>query len=163
MYDFENPKEGHQLISTRRMDMEDVSNAVRLIRDYDYGFRSFKDTELISYIEKSLREEDVHWYLAEEAEKILGFLMFSETNENEIRVNELFVSPSFRRRDVGTKLMDIVKDFARKGNFSRICLTVRLENQTARTFYTKQGFVPEGQVRNFYGKGRHGILLAFYL
>jgi len=89
--------------------------------------------------------------------------MFSETNENEIRINELFVSPNFRRKNIGTKLVNFVKDFGKKEKFLRICLTVNLENKTAKIFYKRQGFVPEGRVRNFYGRGKDGILLAFYL
>ena len=59
--------------------------------------------------------------------KIIGFVLFSDTNRNfdlfekpGIYVHDIFVYPDFRRQGIGGQLMEIILEIGRKKNCCRI-------------------------------------------
>ena len=57
-------------------------------------------------------------------------------------VDQFAVRSSYRRKGVGTQLMDYIKSFARKESCTALDLGVWYENDTAMDFYKNIGFKP---------------------
>ena len=57
-------------------------------------------------------------------------------------VDQFAVRSSYRRKGVGTQLMDYIRDFARKENCTALDLGVWYENAVAMDFYKSIGFKP---------------------
>lgn len=79
--------------------------------------------------------------------KAVGFSSISpKENEKEVlRLNKLYVLPGLQGKGAGKKLLDDVKEFALKNNFSAVELNVN-RNNTAKTFYDREGFVITSEV-----------------
>jgi ribosomal protein S18 acetylase RimI-like enzyme len=85
-----------------------------------------------------------HGFIAEEAEKPLGYLLYtptydSDTAQRGIFVIDLWVRPWTRRLGVGRKLMDAAADLAKQRNGGYLLWSVYKPNTLARKFYDKLG------------------------
>ncbi len=71
----------------------------------------------------------------------------------------LAVHPRRRRRGIGRRLVERVAAEARAAGAAVIGLEVREENRAARALYTCCGFRRVGARRDYYGRGRHAVLM----
>ena len=55
-------------------------------------------------------------------------------------IEDLFVSPGYRSRGVGSQLMDAIENLARRQGYSRVGLGVGVENVRARSLYERRGY-----------------------
>jgi ribosomal protein S18 acetylase RimI-like enzyme len=83
-------------------------------------------------------------FIAEEAEKPLGYLLHTPTYDSDLAcrvlfVIDLWVRPWTRRLGVGRKLMDAAADLARARNCGYLLWSVYKPNTLARQFYDKLG------------------------
>jgi len=83
-------------------------------------------------------------FIAEEAEKPLGYLLYTPTYDSDtarrgIFVIDLWVRPWTRRLGVGRKLMEATADLARKQGGDFLLWSVYKPNTLARQFYDKLG------------------------
>lgn len=81
-----------------------------------------------------------HGYIAEEAEKPLGYLLYTPTYDTDtaqrgIFVIDLWVRPWTRRLGVGRKLMGAAADLAKQGGGDFLLWSVYKPNTLARKFY----------------------------
>lgn len=67
-------------------------------------------------------------------------------------INELYIIPEYRSQKVGQKLLETVKDYARKKGWKRIDVTAPPGDGWARTirFYEREGFVLTGRNLKFF-------------
>ena len=83
--------------------------------------------------------------------KILGYIgMYCSFEEGEI--TNVAVLPFARKKGVGNRLINSLKEIAKHQNLERIVLEVRVSNQPAISLYEKNGFVSVGIRKNFYEK-----------
>ncbi len=61
-------------------------------------------------------------------------------------VNSVAVRPQYRRRGVGTRLMEMAIEQARAGGFARLSANVWADNVAARALFRRQGFDSQTQV-----------------
>jgi len=59
-----------------------------------------------------------------------------------LNIHDFIISPKFRRKQLGTKLLTGIEEYARLHNYCRINLEVREDNLKARNLYRKMGFQP---------------------
>ena len=61
-------------------------------------------------------------------------------------INELYISPEYRSRKIGRRLLDAVKEHARTRGWKRVDVTAPAGDQWARTvcFYEREGFIFTG-------------------
>jgi ribosomal protein S18 acetylase RimI-like enzyme len=83
-------------------------------------------------------------FIAEEAEKPLGYLLFTPTYDTDtaqrgIFVIDLWVRPWTRRLGVGRKLMEAAADLAKQQGGNFLLWSVFRPNTLARKFYEKLG------------------------
>ena len=77
-------------------------------------------------------------------EKILGYVIFSQDGH----VISIAVSPQYRRKGIGTQLLQRVMKTPR---IRKVWAEVRRSNQGAQAFYFKMGFRITDRVPNYYG------------
>lgn len=81
--------------------------------------------------------------------------------EGELQVLNLAVAPARRRHRIGRRLLQTVVDEARATGLG-VVLEVEIGNEAALRLYEAAGFGPIGRRKDFYGRGRDGLILAVY-
>ena len=109
---------------------------LRLLEDYSHGFR-----------------------VAVAGEELVGYCVLVNKNNKGV-IASLAVRPDFRRRSIGEMLLEDAIRIAREALVNSIELQVRVENSSAISLYSKFGFKTEGRIRNYYGRGKDGLLMT---
>jgi len=88
-------------------------------------------------------------YVAEDNDKLVGFVSFSirlviRYPKPIAELDELYVSPAFRRKSVGKMLMDKVLSKAKELNCHRLFIEPHYKHEGAHKFYENLGFTNYG-------------------
>lgn len=78
---------------------------------------------------------------------------------DEMHLLNLGVHPGWRRRGLGTRLIQQVLATAKQKGTTRVILEVRASNHPAQALYRKMGFHPIGLRKNYYCKPKENALL----
>lgn len=73
-------------------------------------------------------------------------------SDNILEIINIGVGTELRRRGIGRRLLDEVRQRVERFDLHKVFLEVRKGNRTARAFYEKYGFVVVGERKNFYEK-----------
>ncbi len=99
-----------------------------------------------------------HYYVARWMKKIVGFL--GVWNEGEkLHIVNIAVHPSYRKKGVGSQLMEFAIYLARRSKKKEIYLEVRESNSVAQKLYKKFGFSEDGRIPQYYIDGEDGIIM----
>ena len=88
---------------------------------------------------------------------VLGYAVLSVILD-EGNLDNIAVTPDFRRRGVAEALLSALAEFGRT-SLSFLFLEVRATNLPAIALYEKHGFVPVGRRKNYYESPREDALL----
>lgn len=131
-----------------------------------------KDLEQVSIIEKNifsdpwskksfadvLEREDVLFLVAEENERILGYIgVYISLDEGEI--TNVAVEESQRKKGIGEKLLDELIMKLEERDVISIFLEVRFSNTPALSLYKKKGFKEVGIRKGFYDKPKEDAII----
>ena len=111
------------------------------------------------------RSERVAWLAEDQGEvhEILAFLV-AQRIDAEWELENIVVTDAFRRRGVGTRLLQEFIAHAHAEGRGGIFLEVRESNQSARALYRKVGFEETGLRRSYYSNPpEHAILCSLRL
>ena len=89
----------------------------------------------------------------EESGMIVGFVAAVESEKGVARVLMLAVAPEYRRRSLGTTLMNELYIQCRAAEHHTVRLEVRRSNAVALAFYERHGFTVSDEIDNFYLNG----------
>lgn len=95
--------------------------------------------------------------VAEDDGIIVGFIT-GLTMAQELQVHNIAVHPDYQGRGIGRQLMEAVDDLGRAGDYQRISLEVRQDNDIACKLYLSLGFKAVGTRKDFYGPGQDASL-----
>jgi ribosomal protein S18 acetylase RimI-like enzyme len=96
--------------------------------------------------------------VAESAGLLAGALVLGHRRGGKsLRIVSLGVAKHARRRGVARRLLKRTLEYARKHGFELVHLEVRSDNRAARAAYRKFGFVEVSELRDYYGRGKHGL------
>ncbi len=95
--------------------------------------------------------------VAEDDGIIVGFIT-GLTMAQELQVHNIAVHPDYQGRGIGRQLMEAVDDLGRAGDYKRISLEVRRDNDIACKLYLSLGFKAVGTRKDFYGPGQDASL-----
>lgn len=103
--------------------------------------------------------ENSKYFVILDGEDILGFagLWF---NIDEAHVMNIAIKKEFRRRNLGTQLLDFLIDFAKRENKACITLEVRQDNIAAINLYRKLNFIEVGRRKKYYDKIFDAIIMT---
>jgi [ribosomal protein S18]-alanine N-acetyltransferase len=93
-------------------------------------------------------------HIAWEHETTSGFALALDLGQ-QCEILSLGVLPEFRRRGVGTALLDAVRGEAVHRGAESILLEVAIDNTAALALYARQGFTPVGRRQNYYRRGQN--------
>lgn len=93
------------------------------------------------------------WLVAEDAGKVAGYIG-SQSVLGEADMLNLAVAQEYRRRGLGTRLINDLEARLRQQKVSSLTLEVRVSNEAAIALYKKLGFSQVGRRRNYYEKPR---------
>ena len=95
--------------------------------------------------------------VAEDDGIIVGFIT-GLTMAQELQVHNIAVHPDYQGRGIGRQLMEAVDALGRAGDYKRISLEVRQDNDIACKLYLSLGFKAVGTRKDFYGPGQDASL-----
>jgi ribosomal protein S18 acetylase RimI-like enzyme len=75
-------------------------------------------------------------------------------------IDSIAVLPQAQRQGIGSRLLQSFMRQARRYGCEVITLEVSIANEVGLTFFAKHGFRRVRRLRNYYGKGLHGLLMA---
>lgn len=90
-------------------------------------------------------------FVVYEDKKIQGYAIVSSSEDRtKSHLQSIAVHRDFRRQGVAGKLLEWCIDLAKLYGFNKMVLEVREKNSSARSFYSKKGFVAEGRIYGYY-------------
>lgn len=81
-------------------------------------------------------------FVARELGQPVGYVALGRAEGEAIVVEQLFVAPSHERRGIGHKLLAYAEGYAIAERARTLQIVVEEDNQAARSFYQREGFVP---------------------
>ncbi|TXC92880.1 GNAT family N-acetyltransferase [Metabacillus litoralis] len=118
---------------------------------WEAGERSVEADQQAEKIEAIQRSENSTIFVAEQFDKLIGFLLAvgGGANRNKHSVYVVVgISLNFRGQGVGKRLFEQMEKWAKERGICRLELTVVTLNEAALSLYKKQGFEIEGTKRN---------------
>ncbi|MFN5320042.1 MAG: ribosomal protein S18-alanine N-acetyltransferase [Planctomycetota bacterium] len=98
---------------------------------------------------RCLRQRNCIGMVAECDEQVVGFMIY-ELNRNVLHVLNFAVRSDFRRRGLGTQMLDKLVGKLSQQRRTRIDLEVRESNLAAQLFFRRSGFRAITVLRDFY-------------
>ncbi len=92
-------------------------------------------------------------WLAEEAGEITGFLIAHREPRRILHIVTIDVLNAWRRRGVGSLLMDTAEQWAREHDLLMIGLETAQDNLAAQKFYLARGYRKVGEIEHYYADG----------
>ena len=101
-------------------------------------------------LEYDMKENQFATYIVAECNgETAGYIGFWVI-AGECNINNVAVSSSYRRKHIGSAIIDTVIKSCEKAGIKRFTLEVRKSNAPAIGLYTKYGFKPEGVRKAYY-------------
>jgi len=111
----------------------------------------------ISYSHKELTAFIGHrhsqTWVAEEADQIAGFLIAHRKPRKILHIVTIDVVKVWRRRGVGSLLMDAAEQWAGDQDLRMIGLEVAQDNRAAQKFYEARGYSKVDEIERYYADG----------
>ena len=117
---------------------------------YTIEKESFKDPYPPFLIDLLLRLNPEAFLVVEESGEILGYVVASQ-NRNEGNIVSIAVSPRYRGKEIGRRLMAEVLSILKKSGVETVRLEVRKSNTSAQHFYEVLGFEYNHDAIGYYG------------
>ena len=92
-------------------------------------------------------------WVAQEGQTIVGFLVGNREPGQVWHIVTIDVLEPWRRRGVGTALMDAAEDWAAAQGINMIYLETAEDNSPAQAFYEKRGYVKYERLARYYENG----------
>lgn len=108
--------------------------------------------------EDAIEAEDKHFFVAEEADKLAGYVIFEKVLD-EGHITNLAVAKEYQKHGTGTNLVNCVIELARQEKLKEIFLEVRESNEAAKVLYSKFGFKEVGRRKRYYPKANEDALI----
>ena len=122
----------------------------------------FSDPWSSGMMESSLKDKNQQVFVIEESGKILGYGAVMMVLD-ECEILRIAVSGSFRRKGLGSRLLDEMIAFGKTGGSRLFYLEVRASNTAAVKLYKKKGFKETGRRKNYYTNPTEDAVLMSYV
>jgi len=127
----------------RPMHKSDI-DAVVLIEHESFGVPWTK-----AAFEQEMLNSNAHYLVMEEDNRIIGYGGFWQILD-EGHFTNLAITPEYRSRGFGKKLIQAMLNYARTIEIAKVTLEVRETNENALKAYVAVGFQIEGKRRRYY-------------
>lgn len=142
-----------RIVPTRLEDIDDIMILEELSFTIPWSKKAF--------IEEVTRNKFAVYYSAIADGKVIGYAgMWKIIDEGHI--TNIAVHPSYRRRHVGSLLLEKLMEACRENDITSMTLECRESNTAARRLYEKHGFRVEGRRRGYYSDNDEDALVFWY-
>lgn len=120
---------------------------------------AYSRAEIAAY----LRRLDSKAWIAEttsESREIAGFVIASCDRRRQGHIITVDVAPAWRRRAVGSLLMQAAEDWVRRQGGTEIFLETAQDNLVAQAFYLRRGYARLRRIEDYYGKDAAAWLMG---
>jgi len=141
-------------MTIRQARIEDLDAVVELFDAYRVWYRKESNKpEAQKFLASRLTENDSTIYVAEEANKLVGFTqlypIFSSTRMKKMwLLNDLYIYESYRGKGISRLLIGAAKDLCKKTSACGVLLETETSNTIGNQLYPSEGFHLEEN--NFY-------------
>ena len=144
-------------------DLELIASLNKAVQDEHAGMRPdcFKpyDAEAIyKSLIRMVESGGVRFLVAYADETPAGYILLRERIRDEssvrfaervLEIDQMSVEPQYRRRGIGSALVEKAREIARPESYDALRLTVWTENTTAKAFYERMGFTTFHETMEF--------------
>ncbi|KPL04551.1 MAG: hypothetical protein AMJ90_00460 [candidate division Zixibacteria bacterium SM23_73_2] len=127
----------------KRMALEDLDEVVKIEN------QSFSDPWKREFFSEEINNDFASPLVAKLDQNVVGYaclwIFFGE-----LQIANIAVEKDFRRKGIGTKILERITDYARDKSCLKITLDVRESNQGAIDLYNKFGFKIVGRRKKYY-------------
>lgn len=109
---------------------------------------------------KFIRHRNSQSWVAEAGEEIVGFVVAERQPRNLGHIITLDVVERQRRSGVGTALMSVAEDWAKRQDLRWVYLETAEDNRPAQRFYAARGYVQVDEIENYYSNARSAWVMA---
>lgn len=102
-------------------------------------------------------------WIAEESGQIVGFLIADRQPQRVGHIITVDVVEKWRRRGVGSLLMDAAEEWARRERLRLIYLETSEHNLAAQQFYIQRGYAKDRVIERYYGNGDAAWIMVKWL
>lgn len=121
---------------------------------------AYSRTEIARYLRRQDSRAWVTETTAEAGAEIAGFVIASCDRRGQGHIITIDVAPVWRRRAVGSLLMDSAEDWVRRKGGTEIFLETAEDNLSAQAFYLKRGYARLRRIDDYYGRGEAAWLMG---
>lgn len=113
-------------------------------------------------LESELHNENSLFFVAQEEGEVIGYIGMQVVLDEGYLFN-VAVDSRFRKRGVGSALVETLVTYGKKHNLSFITLEVRESNTPARSLYEAFGFIKVGERKAYYTQpAENAVLMTKY-
>lgn len=121
---------------------------------------SLKESWSLDSFSKELTNPLAKYIVAKTKDKIIGFAgLWIIVDEGHI--TNIAVHPDYRKKGVGSALVDSLIEHSKKWGCSALTLEVRASNIPAQNLYSKYGFQSEGIRKNYYHDNNEDAIIMW--
>lgn len=143
-------------ITIRRMQASDVDNVIT-IEEKAYGEHHWSKESFLNELSNELARYNCAF---DEDGNLVGYSGCWQILE-EVHITNIAVSPDFRRKKVGEKLLKRIVDECYENMAKYITLEVRVSNTPAINLYEKYGFKSLGVRKGYYQNNNEDALIMW--
>jgi len=142
-------------VEIRQATQNDLAELAGLFDAYRVFYSQKADLEAARiFVQERLRTGTSQFFVAQAAGKLCGFIQlypsFSSVSMKPLWIlNDLFVSPMFRRKQIAEKLMLSAEVFAQASAARGLTLKTAKTNEAAQKLYLKLGWVQDEKFVSF--------------
>jgi ribosomal-protein-alanine N-acetyltransferase len=150
-------------VRVRRADERDVEALLTIEQQCFnvayYAFYTFDRRDFEFYLE----DPESLFLVATSGRRLVGYVLGPIETWHEppaAHIDSIAVLPDSQHKGIGAKLLESFIELVRRHNCQVITLEVSPANEVGMAFFAKHGFRKVHRLRNYYGKGLHGLLMA---
>ena len=121
---------------------------------------AYSRAEIAGYLRRLDSKAWVVEPTADSGGEIAGFVIASCDRRRQGHIITLDVAPAWRRRAVGSMLMETAEDWVCRKGGTAMFLETAEDNLTAQAFYLRRGYTRLRRIDDYYGKGEAAWLMG---
>lgn len=137
------------------MSVEDITQVVKIEQE------NFSDPWSRQAFLSSMEEENNHYLVAKEEDKVLGYVAYWGVLD-EGQICNVSVKKEYQGKKIGYKLLRTLIEDGIQAGITAFTLEVRASNQKAISLYEKLGFLSAGVRKNFYTHPKEDAIIMWY-
>jgi ribosomal protein S18 acetylase RimI-like enzyme len=155
------PTENENIVEIRASELTDA-DAINELEKAVFSPKLRYGPSVIIALIRTLPPNLVLTALLKTNDEIVGFIAGEVDNSDKTlgRIITIEIDPIFQHQSIGSKLLQkIEKNMIDHYSLQKIELQVHSLNQTAINFYKKHGYIKIKELRNYYARGEHALLM----